>query len=69
MVNLTELKAGDTILLVSTPPKGAAYTPEMQPYLGTTVTIKQVQMLCVKIKEDNGRWAWTPKLIEGKVQK
>ena len=67
-MKLTELKKGDKILLVSEPPKGAAYTPEMQPYLGKEVTVTRVMMLCVNIKEDNGKWAWTPKLIEMKVE-
>lgn len=66
-MEITNLKNGDMILLVTEPPKGSAYTPEMQPYLGKTVTVTRVHERCVSIQEDCGRFAWTPMLIEKKV--
>lgn len=71
MVSLQEIKAGDRIRLVTVPPKGSAITisenpkeTEMGRYLGRVVTVTKVHDRCVSIKEDSGRWAWTPMLIE-----
>jgi hypothetical protein len=71
VVNLTELKAGMRIKIVAEPPKGSAFEickdphqTEMGQYLNKVVTITRVHERCVSIKEDRGRYAWTPMLIE-----
>lgn len=74
MISLQELKAGDRIRLVTEPPEGSAITisknpkeTEMGRYLSRVVTVTKVHDRCVSIKEDGGRWAWTPMLIESKM--
>ena len=39
----------------------------MGQWLGKIMTIKQVQDRCYIMKEDKGRWAWTPMLIEKRI--
>lgn len=74
MVELKDLKPGDKVKIVDTPPKGSAFTlckdpksTEMGQYLGKVVTVAQIQPRCVLIKQDRGKFAWTPCLIEKKV--
>lgn len=74
MVDIKELKVGDRIKIVDEPPKGSAFTicrdphqTEMGQYLGKVVTVAMVQTRCVLIKQDRGRFAWTPELIEEKI--
>ena len=71
MVNLTELKPGARIQIVSEPPKGSAFEICQDPhqtargkYLNKVVTVTHVHARCVSIREDGGRFAWTPMLIE-----
>lgn len=74
MIELKDLKPGDRVKIVDMPPKGSAFTickdpksVEMGQYLGKVVTIAQVQARCVLIKQDRGKFAWTPEFIERKV--
>lgn len=74
MIELKDLKPGDRVKIVDMPPKGSAFTicqdpksTEMGQYLGKVVTVAQVQSRCVLIKQDRGKFAWTPCLIEKKV--
>ena len=76
MISLQEIKVGDRIKIVDMPPKGSAFTIcknpkecEMGRYLGRVVTVTKVHDRCVSIKEDGGRWAWTPMLIEALTPK
>lgn len=71
---MRELKPGDRVKIVDYPPKGSAFTicdnpheTEMGKWLGTTMTVKAVKPRCCDMKEDGGKWAWTPMLIERKV--
>ena len=71
MLQLSELKPGMRIKIVATPPKGSAFEPgnnphqtEMGAYLNQIVTVTHVYERCVSIKEDHGKFAWTPMLIE-----
>ena len=64
---MRELKPGDRVKIVDIPPKGSAYTEEMGEWLGTVMTVKKVRERCCYMKEDGGKWAWTPMLIDRKV--
>lgn len=73
MVSLKELKPGDKVRIVQFPPKGSAFTickdptqTEMGKWLGKVMTVQKVQTRCVSMKEDGGRWAWTPELMKEK---
>lgn len=70
----SKYKVGDKVKIVDYPPKGSGFmicddplTCEMGQWLGKIMTIRQVQERCYIMKEDRGRWAWTPSLIEKKV--
>lgn len=70
MVPISDMKPGMRIQLVADPPKGSAITialnpkeTEMGSYLGKIVTVTRVHERCVSIKEDHGKFAWTPMLI------
>lgn len=65
-MDIKTLKPGNRIKIVDTPPKGSAFAKgtDMEMYLGKKVTITRVHERCVTIKEDRGRFAWTPMLIE-----
>ncbi len=70
----SKYKVGDRVKIVNYPPEGSGFTIcedplqcEMGQWLGKIMTIKQVQEFCYIMKEDKGRWAWTPSLIEKKV--
>lgn len=74
MVQISDLHSGARIQLVTDPPKGSAITisrnpkeTEMGSYLGKTVTVTRVHERCVSIREDGGKFAWTPMLIERKL--
>ncbi len=74
MVELKDLKPGDKVKIVDMPPEGSAFTicenpksTKMGLYLGKVVTVTQVQPRCILIKQDKGKFAWTPCLIERKV--
>lgn len=67
-------KVGDKVRIVKYPPKGSGFmittdplNSEMGKWLGKIMTIAQVQSRCYIMKEDNGKWAWTPSLIECKI--
>ena len=67
-------KVGDKVKIVDFPPRNSAFMicdkpveSEMGKWLGKVMTIKKVEERCYIMKEDNGRWAWTPSLIEKKV--
>lgn len=67
-------KVGDKVKIVDYPPRNSAFMvcdnpveTEMGKWLGKVMTIRQVQERCYIMKEDRGRWAWTPSLIEKKV--
>lgn len=70
----SKYKVGDKVKIVDYPPRNSAFMicdnpveSEMGKWLGKVMTIRQVQERCYIMKEDNGRWAWTPALIEKKV--
>ena len=74
MVQISELKPGMRIKIVAEPPKGSAITiarnpkeTEMGSYLGRVVTVTRVHERCASIREDGGKFAWTPMLIERKL--
>lgn len=60
---------GDVVKIVDVPPQCSAYVNEMSEWLGTYMTIKEQQNRCYIMKEDMGKWAWTPSLIEKIVRK
>ena len=60
---------GDVVKIVDVPPQGSAYINEMSEWLGTYMTIKEQQNRCFLMKEDSGKWAWTPSLIEKVIKK
>lgn len=71
MVQMTELKPGMRIKIVSEPPKGSAFEickdphqTAMGKHLSKVVTVTRVHERSVSIREDGGRFAWTPMLIE-----
>lgn len=73
-MKIAELNPGDRIRLVMDPPKGSAITissnpkeTEMGQYLGHVVTVSKLHERCVSIREDGGKFAWTPMLIEGRA--
>lgn len=70
----SKYKVGDRVKIVDYPPKGSGFMicddplqSEMGQWLGKVMTIRHVQERCYIMKEDRGRWAWTPILIEKKV--
>ena len=70
----SKYKVGDRVKIVDYPPKGSGFMicddplqSEMGQWLGKIMTIRQVQERCYIMKEDKGRWAWTPVLIEKKI--
>lgn len=60
---------GDVVKIVDVPPQGSAYVEEMSEWLSTYMTIKEQQNRCYIMREDKGKWAWTPSLIEKIVRK
>ena len=67
-------KVGDKVKIVDFPPRNSSFMicdkpveSEMGKWLGKVMTIKKVEERCYIMKADNGRWAWTPSLIEKKV--
>lgn len=64
-----DFSIGDVVKIVDVPPQGSAYVDEMSEWLGTYMTIKEQQNRCYIMREDNGRWAWTPSLIEKIIKK
>jgi hypothetical protein len=64
-----DFSVGDVVKIVDVPPQGSAYVKEMSEWLGTYMTIKEQQNRCYLMREDNGKWAWTPSLIEKIVRK
>ena len=67
-------KVGDKVKIVDYPPRNSAFMicdnpveSEMGKWLGKIMMIRQVEERCYIMKEDKGRWAWTPSLIEKKV--
>ena len=70
----SKYKVGDKVKIVDFPPRNSAFMicdkpveSEMGKWLGKVMTIKKVEERSYIMKEDNGRWAWTPSLIEKKV--
>ena len=70
----SKYKVGNRVKIVDYPSKGSGFMicddplkSEMGQWLGKIMTIQQVQERCYIMKEDKGRWAWTPSLIEKKV--
>ena len=70
----SKYKVGDKVKIVDYPPEGSGFEicnnsleSEMGQWLGKVMTIKQVQDRCYIMKEDKGCWAWTPMLIEKRV--
>jgi len=70
-------KVGDRVKIVADPPKGSGFTiyqgdphdVEMGKWLDTIMTIKEVHQNCYIMREDRGKWAWTPSLIDSLVSK
>ena len=65
MIRIEELKAGDRVRIVSEwkPGCGQNLRGHMDAYLGTIMTVAEIQSRAVRMFEDDGLWAWLPASI------
>ena len=65
MIRIDELKVGDRVRIVSEwkPGCGQNLRGYMDAYLGTIMTVAEIQSRAVRMFEDDGLWAWLPASI------
>lgn len=65
MIRIEELKVGDRVRIVSEwkPGCGQNLRGYMDAYLGTIMTVAEIQSRAVRMYEDDGLWAWLPASI------